>query len=163
MQSDQFNSQVKLFWNGLCLFSIALIVIGSILTTYVLYPESSLFQKNTTPEQPAEESVTDSLETDVKSEVVNGIHQPTGFVEDVGMREVINNCTNCHSAKLVTQNRMSRSAWLSTIRWMQETQNLWDLGANESVILDYLAENYAPQSKGRRQNIEVENWYVLHQ
>lgn len=163
MQPNQFNSQVKLFWNGLCLFSIALIIIGGVLTTYVLYPDSYFFHKNEPLEQHIEKSVPDSLVSDVKAEVVDGIHLETGFVQDVGMVEVINNCTNCHSAKLVTQNRMSREAWLASIRWMQETQNLWDLGENESVILDYLAENYAPKSKGRRQNLEIEKWYVLQQ
>lgn len=163
MQPNQFNSQVKLFWNGLCLFSIALIIIGGILTAYVLYPDSYLFYKNEPLEQRIEESVSDSLASDVNAEVVDGIHLETGFVQDIGMVEVINNCTNCHSAKLVTQNRMSREAWLASIRWMQETQNLWDLGENESVILDYLAENYAPKSKGRRQNLEIEKWYVLQQ
>jgi len=74
---------------------------------------------------------------------------------------VVNNCTNCHSAKLVTQNRMSKERWRATIRWMQETQNLWDLGKNEEIIVDYLATYYAPTEKGRRQNLENIEWYAL--
>ena len=67
----------------------------------------------------------------------------------------------CHSALLVTQNRMSRESWEATIRWMQQTQNLWDLGKNEEIILNYLATYYAPEKKGRRQNLQDIEWYVL--
>ena len=74
---------------------------------------------------------------------------------------VIANCTGCHSAKLVTQNRATREGWRNMIRWMQETQNLKDLGADEEKILDYLSANYAPTEQGRRQNLTVEEWYRL--
>jgi cytochrome c1 len=93
--------------------------------------------------------------------IENGVHLRTGFVEDEGLMLVVNNCTNCHSAKLVTQNRMSKERWLATIRWMQETQNLWDLGGNEELIVNYLAKHYTPIQKGRRQNLDEIDWYVL--
>ncbi|MFT5942856.1 MAG: hypothetical protein ACI9Q4_002122, partial [Sediminicola sp.] len=92
----------------------------------------------------------------------NGIHKRTGFIEDTGMREVITNCTSCHSAKLVTQNRMSKEEWIATIRWMQKTQNLWNLGENEDVIVDYLAKNYGPIEKGRREGLKDIEWYPLN-
>jgi hypothetical protein len=44
---------------------------------------------------------------------------------------------------------------------MQETQNLWDLGASEEVIVNYLANNYPPTKKGRRGNLAEVEWYVL--
>lgn len=93
--------------------------------------------------------------------IENGIHVATGFVEDEGMQLVIQNCTSCHSAKLVTQNRLSKEGWQATIKWMQETQNLWPLGPNEEKIIDYLAKNYGPVSKGRRQNLQNIEWYDL--
>ena len=93
--------------------------------------------------------------------IENGIHVRTGFVDDKGLMTVVNNCTNCHSAKLVTQNRMSKERWTATIRWMQETQNLWDLGKNEEIIVNYLATNYAPTKKGRRQSLINVEWYEL--
>lgn len=93
--------------------------------------------------------------------IENGVHLRTGFVEGEGLMLVVNNCTNCHSAKLVTQNRMSKERWLATIRWMQETQNLWDLGNNEEPIVNYLATYYAPVHKGRRQNLANLEWYEL--
>jgi hypothetical protein len=61
----------------------------------------------------------------------------------------------------VTQNRATRDGWLEMIRWMQETQKLWDLGPNEDKILDYLATYYAPEAKGRRAPVKVEEWYDL--
>ena len=94
--------------------------------------------------------------------IVNGIHVRTGFVEGQGLMTVVSHCTACHSASLVTQNRMNREGWEQTIRWMQKTQNLWDLGANEAVILDYLSTHYAPQKKGRRQNLANLEWYKLN-
>ncbi len=93
--------------------------------------------------------------------VKDSIHQATGFREGEGLPLVIAHCTPCHSAELVTQNRMTREGWESTIRWMQETQNLWDLGENEAAILDYLATYYAPEEQGRRANLEDIDWYEL--
>lgn len=93
--------------------------------------------------------------------IEDGIHVATGFVADEHMELVVQNCTSCHSAKLVTQNRMSKAGWQSTIKWMQETQNLWDLGLNEEKIIAYLSKNYAPKQEGRRQNLGDIEWYEL--
>ena len=67
------------------------------------------------------------------------------------------NCAPCHSTRLVTQNRLSRAGWLSTIRWMQEKHNLWPLGDHEEVILDYLEANYSARgsTRERRRNLNV--------
>ena len=61
----------------------------------------------------------------------------------------------------MTQNRATRDGWKDIIVWMQETQKLWDLGDNEPLILDYLGKNYAPNKKGRRQNLKNIEWYEL--
>lgn len=95
--------------------------------------------------------------------VKNGIHLATGFIAEEGYQTVIQNCTICHSSQLVIQNRMTKEAWNSTIKWMQETQNLWELGANQEVIVNYLVANYPPIEKGRRSNLIVENWYELQE
>nr|WP_240920032.1 hypothetical protein [Paraglaciecola sp. 20A4] len=73
----------------------------------------------------------------------------SGFVIKPGFETVRANCTACHSGKLVTQNHMSRERWLTTIRWMQKTQNLWPL-PQEKQILDYLSANYGERTTGRR-------------
>ncbi|MGF1564600.1 MAG: monoheme cytochrome C [Flavobacteriales bacterium] len=93
--------------------------------------------------------------------VVEGIHVATGLIVDDGFIQVKASCTSCHSANLITQNRADRKGWEKMIRWMQETQNLWDLGPNEPIILDYLAKNYAPVDKGRRANLSNIEWYAL--
>lgn len=94
-------------------------------------------------------------------QIIEGVHIATGLKDGDGLQLVIKNCTNCHSSKLIIQNRMSADSWRQTISWMQRTQNLWDLGENEALIVNYLATNYAPNKKGRRQNIEGIEWYRL--
>ncbi|MFS4417458.1 monoheme cytochrome C [Maribacter sp. 2307ULW6-5] len=109
----------------------------------------------------APETAVAPLPEDDYDKIENGIHLRTGLVDAPGLMETVNNCTNCHSAKLVTQNRMDKERWRATIRWMQETQNLWDLGKNEDIIIDYLVKNYPPQEVGRRANLKPVDWYVL--
>lgn len=77
----------------------------------------------------------------------------TGLVIDKGLELVKGHCTACHSAKLVSQNRMTRDSWLETIRWMQKSQGLWSLGEAEGGILDYLERHYSPKTSGRRKNL----------
>ena len=61
------------------------------------------------------------------------------------------NCTECHSALLITQNSGNRSVWQSRIAWMQETQGMDELDTEvEDRILAYLAENYGPRQSARR-------------
>jgi len=95
--------------------------------------------------------------------IEKGIHVKTGLKDDQDLQLVIGACTSCHSAKLITQNRASRVGWKNMILWMQETQGLVDLGSSESKILDYLATHYAPETLGRRENLDMEKveWYVL--
>lgn len=95
--------------------------------------------------------------------VENGIHVTSGLVYVDNFDIIRANCTACHSGKLVAQNRATREGWKQMIRWMQETQGLWDLGKNEPIILDYLAKYYAPQEVGRRANIDMAEveWYIL--
>jgi hypothetical protein len=76
-----------------------------------------------------------------------------GLVDAPGRNLVVAHCSGCHSLKLIEQNRLDRKAWLSTIRWMQESQGLWPLGPAEDTILDYLSEHYAPTASGRRKPI----------
>ncbi|QLE03006.1 monoheme cytochrome C [Galbibacter sp. BG1] len=161
MDNDNLLAHIKQLTKSLVIFSTVIIVIGSFLLFLILNPNSSLFKSTPEVTEIEIDSAANTLETISVTGIENGIHVATGFVEGEGLEAVINNCTNCHSAKLVTQNRMSREGWLTTIRWMQETQNLWDLGDQENDILDYLATNYAPKAQGRRANLEVEDWYKL--
>lgn len=93
--------------------------------------------------------------------VEDGIDVATGFIAEGDYMLVKTTCTACHSSKLVLQNRASREGWLDMIRWMQETQKLWDLQPNEDKILDYLATYYAPKEEGRRKPLTIEEWYEI--
>ena len=97
----------------------------------------------------------------ILSKVENGIHIPSGLVAGKGLESMLVFCISCHSSKLITQNRATADGWKSMIDWMYETQNLPQLGEHESIIIDYLAEHYAPTEVGRRQQLEVEEWYEL--
>ncbi|WP_220463961.1 hypothetical protein [Adhaeribacter radiodurans] len=96
------------------------------------------------------ETVKDSLDT------------KTGLVLAPGFAIISTTCVRCHSPKLITEKRATREGWLATIRWMQQTQGLWDLGKDEPVILDYLAKNYAPKNEGRRPLLKTPEWYKLN-
>ena len=73
------------------------------------------------------------------------------LVEAPGVELVTGHCSGCHSLRLVSQNRGDRDDWLETIRWMQKTQNLWQLEPEtEARILDYLSSHYGPRRPARR-------------
>ncbi len=140
-------------------FVVAFMFIGmaSLILVYVMIdPTFSAFQTN---ESKAYVAVTEEEDDRIE----NGIHVRTGLVDAEGLMTVVNNCTNCHSAKLVTQNRMNAERWAATIDWMQETQNLWDLGDNEAIIINYLVTNYPVLKKSRRQALTNIEWYELEE
>ncbi len=81
----------------------------------------------------------------------------SGLVIAEGWQTVRAHCGGCHSHKLVTAQRGNRETWLEMIRWMQETQNLWQFDpVTEKTILDYLATNYSPSPVRRRAPIPPE-------
>lgn len=134
---------------------IVVLIIASILLVFAIYdPTFSIFKNDKTKR-------TNSTLQEDEDKIENGIHLRTGFVDAKGLMAVVNNCTNCHSGKLVLQNRMSKERWLATIKWMQETQNLWDLGNNQAIIVDYLVTNYPPLDTGRRTNLTNIIWYEI--
>ena len=77
---------------------------------------------------------------------------PVSGLKMTGDWELIrNNCSACHSTRLITQQSGSAEQWLGLIRWMQEKQNLWQFDAvTEDRIISYLAENYPPRARQRR-------------
>ena len=81
-----------------------------------------------------------SRNNNTKEELITGNKTP-GLINDAGVLLVLQNCNSCHSTQLITQNRLTKVGWKSTIRWMQSTQNLWDLGEDEAPILTYLSKS----------------------
>lgn len=114
--------------------------------------------------RPSNTSLVVLAEEEDPNKIENGIHVQTGLAYAPGFDLVKANCTVCHSAKLVTQNRATKEGWEQMIQWMQATQGLWDLGENKDRIIDYLATNYAPEEKGRRENLNMKEleWYILN-
>lgn len=98
---------------------------------------------------------------DDPNRIENGIHVRSGLIVDKDYELVVNNCGACHSYKLVVQNRANEAGWTASIRWMQKTQKLWDLGENEAKIVAYLAKNYGSKEVNRRENLKDIVWYEL--
>ena len=83
---------------------------------------------------------------------------PLAFADDLvdgeGVNLVRGHCSACHSLSIVTSQRGDRQYWLNLIRWMQATQNLWQIPKeHEEAILTYLAKHYAETEWGRRPNL----------
>ena len=75
----------------------------------------------------------------------------TGLALDGDWQLVQANCTECHSALLITQNSGSRGVWQIRIATMRNTHGMESLDAEvEERILDYLAEHYGPRQSSRR-------------
>jgi hypothetical protein len=158
---EQNHDKLKVAFQELyrkIVLACTMIAIGCIVLIYfIVDPGLSAFK----PDEPQTEMVEVPVEEDDYDKIENGIHVRTGFIDAPGMMVTVQNCTNCHSSKLVIQNRMDKERWKSTIEWMQETQNLWDLGENEEVIINYLVTNYPPKNKGRREVLTNIEWYNL--
>jgi hypothetical protein len=79
------------------------------------------------------------------------LDQNTGLVIAPGWEMAAAHCGGCHSHALVTAQRGDAEFWRSTIRWMQKTQNLWQIpAAQEQTLIAYLEENYNETDWGRR-------------
>lgn len=152
-QEDLYNKNIRKLSGFLMLFVGSFIMAAGLIIAYMYNPNFLDFDNTET-------IVMEPIEED-EDRIENGIHIRTGLIDADGLMTVVNNCTNCHSAKLVTQNKMSAERWNATIRWMQETQNLWDLGGNQDIIVNYLVTNYPPVDKGRRMNLVDIDWYEL--
>ena len=118
------------------------------------------FQKDNQSENPVPEKM---VRVSDNEEIRDSIHVATGLIADEGLNLVIAHCTGCHSAQLITQNRATKEGWVRVIRWMQETQNLWDLGESEEAIVHYLTKNYSPELRGRRTPLTDIEWYDLEE
>ena len=153
-KEEIYGAQVEKLYRLLMLFFVLFVMVSGGLMYYMYNPDMLDFNSNEDTIAVAPVEVDEDL-------IENGIHVRTGLIDADGLMTVVNNCTNCHSAKLVTQNRMTAERWDATIKWMQETQNLWDLGGNQEIIVNDLVTNYPPIAKGRRMILTDINWYEL--
>lgn len=153
------NPDSQQLFKGLLTSVVGLLVIVILLVSAVLF---AAFYDGTSPAEIRLEPGVSQNTSTIADEVVDGKDAATGFVVDEGFEIVKATCTGCHSSAIVLQNRFTREGWKAKIVWMQQTQGLWDLGDNESVILDYLAKYHAPEPpKGRRLPLKDIEWYEL--
>lgn len=143
---------------GQDVYRVVLVLFSSMIVIVLFSIFHTIFIPKIFDIQPA---TTSAVENDDEVEFKDGIHLRTGLIEAQGVMTVIGNCTSCHSSKIILQNRMSAESWNTTIKWMQETQNLWDLGENQEIIVNYLVTNYPIEDKGRRENLSDIDWYEL--
>lgn len=80
----------------------------------------------------------------------DAVDPASGLVIDTGWELTQAHCAGCHSAKLVTQNRLDQGGWEDIIRLMQAEHGLWDLGDAEPVIIDYLSRHYGAAQRAFR-------------
>lgn len=55
------------------------------------------------------------------------INPDTGLIIDPDSPLVEANCLACHGSNLITNMHASRKAWLAAIRWMQDSEGLWEI------------------------------------
>ena len=159
MMKKELNKRLKIF--SVVMATLLMVVVFLILGVLYLQSDNSLpFQIKEEEEKSVPEKM---VQVEEDEEIAGGVHVGTGLVAGEGLNLVIANCTGCHSAQLITQNRATEEGWVRVIRWMQETQNLWELGENEEAIVDYLAKYYAPEKKGRRAPLSDIEWYELEE
>jgi len=107
-----------------------------------------LFQAACSKERPSEEPAREPRSMVATEPEIDPV---TGFKMTGDWELVRGNCTACHSARLITQQRGTSQQWLTMIRWMQKKQNLWQFDpGTESRIITYLSENYPPDAARRR-------------
>ena len=158
MQDENNQSKYMKLKNRILAF-IALILVLSLGIFLITWIQTDSDSRKDSGKEAAELTEIDSLAI---SQEGKDLDPETQLVLGTGFEIVKGNCTNCHSSALIIQNRFTREGWKAKIEWMQETQGLWPLGESEDVILDYLAEHYAPEAYvGRRAPLKDIEWYEL--
>jgi len=68
----------------------------------------------------------------------------SGLPRTEGVETVVAQCTYCHSAALVMQQRLSRERWDERVNWMIAERGMPEPdAADRKVILDYLAAHFS--------------------
>lgn len=60
-----------------------------------------------------------------------------------GADETFNNCTACHSERIISQQGLSRKDWAELFEWMVDEQEMEKMEEPDyTLVLDYLSKNY---------------------
>lgn len=69
----------------------------------------------------------------------------SGLPEGPGQLETFGNCTGCHSAMIITQQRFDRRTWDEVLDWMVESQGMWVMPPEtRETVLEYLVTHFGP-------------------
>lgn len=65
------------------------------------------------------------------------------LVPGKGAEETFNNCTACHSERIIAQQGLTRKGWIEIFEWMVDEQEMSKMEEPDySLVLDYLSKNY---------------------
>ncbi|HEB9325294.1 TPA: cytochrome C [Campylobacter jejuni] len=78
------------------------------------------------------------------------INPDTGLIIDPDSSLVEANCLARHGCNLITNMHASRKAWLAAIRWMQDSEGLWEIEPKDEKKLNYLEKYYGEKYDTRR-------------
>ena len=82
----------------------------------------------------------------------NRIDRVTGLIDDVGMQDVKENCTVCHTGRFIVVNGGDKKFWTYKVRLMQKGYGLWKLNPKaKKRLIKYLAKHYS-----KKHNVSVE-------
>jgi hypothetical protein len=79
------------------------------------------------------------------------IDPATGLVKDVGLSDVKENCTICHTGRFIVINGGNKNFWKKKIKLMHDAYGLWELSSKQKeLIVNYLAKYYS-----KKKNISI--------
>ena len=72
------------------------------------------------------------------------IDPTTGLIKDVGLSDIKENCTICHTGRFIVLNGGDKEFWRKKIKLMHDGYGLWELTKEQKKrIVEYLAKNYS--------------------
>ena len=80
------------------------------------------------------------------------IDSVTSLVNDVGLEDVKENCTVCHTGRFIVMNGGDKKFWYYKIRLMEKGFGLWKIKPDaKQRIINYLSKYYS-----KKQNVSLE-------
>ena len=80
------------------------------------------------------------------------VDRVTGLIDDVGLQDVKENCTVCHTGRFIVVNGGDKKFWTFKVGLMQKAFGLWELKPEvKERIIHYLSTHYS-----KKHNISVE-------
>jgi hypothetical protein len=117
-----------------------------------------IIRQDKNPNSTSEKEITTASNPHIDSKIID---EETGLIMDANLEVVVVNCIACHSAHLITYTSADSSQWHDMIKWMQQTQGLWDLGNDEKSIIEYLSQHYGPSNRQNQSEEITTTWHEI--